>query len=177
MRHGGSCCWSWLARGSEVAAARGGWSAPRTRWAGHGWLVEDGARAWRPMARVGGDARVVELNMVCQVGGSVTWRLRGGRGEVAPPWARWVSRTADLAGADAAVELRGHRACSWCWSAVIAVYTKRCSLHRSSLVRGATDVGACIVGRLVDSCETTVATARRRCASQRRYQGGRGLHR
>jgi hypothetical protein len=47
----------------------------------------------------------------------------------------------------------------------------------SSLVRGATDVEACVVGRLVDSCEAVVATARRRCASRRRRQGGRGLRR
>jgi hypothetical protein len=166
MRHGGSRCWSWLARGSEVAAARGGWSAPRTRWAGHGWLVEDGARAWRPMARVGGDARVVELNMVCQVGGSVTWRLRGGQGSNGRSGGR-------------------RRCCRVAWpSGVFVVLVGRdCRLHKemqsSSFFTGQRchHVGACIVGRLVDSCETTVATARRRCASQRRYQGGRGLHR
>jgi hypothetical protein len=59
------------------------------------------------------------------------------------------------------------RVCSWCWSAAAAGCTKRSSLHRSSLVRGATDVGACVVDRHVDSCETVVATTRRRCASRR----------
>jgi hypothetical protein len=157
--------------------ACGGWSAPRSRRAGHGWLVEDGVRAWRPMARAGGGARVIALKVARQVSGSATWCLRGGRGGVTPPWAWWVSRTPDLVGVDAAVGSRGHgrgcsasrpsaldRACSWCWSAVAVVCTKRSSLHRSSLVRGAIDVRACMVGRLVGSCESTMT------------HGGRGLH-
>jgi hypothetical protein len=60
------------------------------------------------------------------------------------------------------------RACSWCWLAVAVVYTKRSNLHRSSLVRGATDAGAGVVGRHVDSCEAAVATARRMCVIRRR---------
>jgi hypothetical protein len=86
----------------------------------------------------------------------------------------------DLASVGAAVGSRSHgrgcsashppaldRACSWCWSAAAIVCTKRSSLHRSSLVRDATDVGVCVVGRPVDSCEAAVATARRRCGSRR----------
>jgi hypothetical protein len=51
------------ARGSEVEVARGGWSAPRSRRAGHGWHVEDGACAGRPMPCAGGGVWVVMLKV------------------------------------------------------------------------------------------------------------------
>jgi hypothetical protein len=36
------------------------------------------------------------------------------------------------------------------------------------------DVGACMVGKHVDSCEAVATTSRKRCMSQWRHQGGRG---